>query len=60
VTLGPDGYDIKRDDAYARFADRAVNAAYDSALPGHKVKETNEPASLGVPLEPGPLSHGSD
>jgi hypothetical protein len=29
VTLGPDGYDVKRDDAYVWFADRTVNAAYD-------------------------------
>jgi hypothetical protein len=28
VTLGPDGYDVKRDDAYVWFADREVNAAY--------------------------------
>jgi hypothetical protein len=28
VTLGPDGYEVKRDDAYVWFADRAVNAAY--------------------------------
>jgi hypothetical protein len=29
VTLGPDGYQVKRDDAYVWFADRRVNAAYD-------------------------------
>jgi hypothetical protein len=28
VTLGPDGYDVKRDDAYVWFADRAVNKSY--------------------------------
>jgi hypothetical protein len=28
VTLGPDGYQVKWDDAYVWFADRAVNAAY--------------------------------
>jgi hypothetical protein len=28
VTLGPDGYEVKRDDAYVWFADRGVNAAY--------------------------------
>jgi hypothetical protein len=28
VTLGPDGYEVKRDDAYVWFADRSVNAAY--------------------------------
>jgi hypothetical protein len=28
VTLGPDGYEVKRDDAYVWFADRAVNTAY--------------------------------
>jgi hypothetical protein len=29
VTLGPDGYQVKRDDAYVWFADRTTNAAYD-------------------------------
>jgi hypothetical protein len=29
VTLEPDGYQVKRDDTYLWFADRAVNAAYD-------------------------------
>src|SRR5262249_40586621 len=29
VTLGPDGYEVKRDDAYVWFADRVVNASYD-------------------------------
>ncbi len=28
VTLGPDGYEVKRNDAYVWFADRAVNTAY--------------------------------
>jgi hypothetical protein len=28
VTLGPDGYEVQRDDAYVWFADRGVNAAY--------------------------------
>jgi hypothetical protein len=29
VTLGPDGYQVNRDDAYVWFADRRVNSAYD-------------------------------
>ena len=29
VTLGPDGYHVKRDNAYVWFADRGANAAYD-------------------------------
>jgi hypothetical protein len=29
VTLGPNGYRVKRDSAYVWFADRSVNAAYD-------------------------------
>src|SRR5262249_1546954 len=29
VTLGPDGYEVKRDDAYVWFADGAVTGAYD-------------------------------
>jgi hypothetical protein len=28
VTLGPDGYEVQRDDAYVWFADRGVNATY--------------------------------
>jgi hypothetical protein len=29
VTLGPDGYQVSRDDAYVWFADRRANSAYD-------------------------------
>jgi hypothetical protein len=53
VTLGPDGYDVKRYSPYMWFADRAVNAAYQKpeyflakTLPVYELRQRLRPTHL--------------